>query len=135
MNINILINLLKKKWTMSYVCIRSKHISHFDDRNLLTILTKVNSTLTACKSATHNYYVIANLFFFLIIIINYNNIVSIKTWDWWNKRSRTYCDNNCISIFLLSIFLCNFCIKSDFNTSISSKLLVCTCKLIHFIFK
>ena len=76
---------------MPYVGIRCQFCSHFYQMNLFSLLTEMNRAFTSSKSATKNNYLICNLFFFEIVIIDDDYVVTIQPLDWRNKRLGSDC--------------------------------------------
>ena len=120
---------------MSYIGIRCENISHLHNADFLPFHSKVDGTLTSCKAAAKDNYLISYFFFLFIVVIYDHHIVAVQSRDRRYQRSGTSRDDQCICVFFFRILFCHRCGCTDLHACFSCKKLVSSCKLVHLMLK
>ena len=77
----ILVDFFQEQRAVTYVGIGCQLVAHLYQVYALAFHAKMDCTFTACQAAAEYYDIIGNLLFFLVIVVDDYDVVTLKTGD------------------------------------------------------
>ena len=116
---------------MADICIRRQNVAHLNEPDLPALHAEVDRALAAGETAAHDDDLIADLVFLFIIIVDNDNIFTVKTRNRRDQRAGADGDDQGIGIFTLRVFLRDLRVQADLDARVAAELRVGEGELVH----